>query len=264
MDLRDEEPLLASRAGPSGRGETAAGLALSVILHRIALALLFVVGVFGSEGSEGGLDVVPVEVEEVTQQNASAPAEQRAPALPQPNSAQSISDPTPDGAAHLTEPVKDELQAKLEALAKLRQPDAVPDQVNGAARPDRMATNDDITSGLQGLFSVKDYIRAQVERRWNFDLANLGNNDFSVPIHVEITSAGVVLKADIVDSPRANDPMYHEVAVSARNAVLLSSPISLPAGHYQHVMDMVSEPERRIALVVLRWQVTGHAKAGEA
>ena len=111
-----------------------------------------------------------------------------------------------------------------------------------------MATNDDITSGRQGPFSVKDYVRAQVERRWNFDLANLGSNDFAVPIHVEITNAGVVLKADIVNSPRTNDPMYREVAVSARNAVLLSSPISLPGGHYDHVMDMVLDLNPRDAL----------------
>jgi len=58
-------------------------------------------------------------------------------------------------------------------------------------------------------------------------------------IHVEMTSEGVVLKAAIVDSGRTNDVAYREVAVSARNAVLLSSPLSLPAGHYQGLMDMV-------------------------
>jgi hypothetical protein len=229
-------------------GNEALGLLFSAILHGVVLLLVLVVGIFGSEGSEGGLEIVPVEVE-LIQQSQPAPAEQQAPALPQPNSAQSPSDPTPDGAAHLTEPVKDELQAKLEALAKFRQPDVLtPNRENGAARPDRMAAHDDITSGLQGPFSVKDYIRAQVERRWNFDLANLGSNDFAVPIHVEITNAGVVLKADIVDSPRTNDPRYREVAVSARNAVLLSSPISLPAGDYDHVMDMVLDLNPRDAL----------------
>ncbi|MGA7373186.1 MAG: hypothetical protein WBW37_11310 [Methyloceanibacter sp.] len=102
-----------------------------------------------------------------------------------------------------------------------------------------MATTDDIASGQEGPFSVKDYIRAQVERRWNFDLATIGSGDFSVPIHVEMTSEGVVLKAEIVDSGRTNDVAYREVAVSARNAVLLSSPLSLPAGHYPGLMDMV-------------------------
>ena len=102
-----------------------------------------------------------------------------------------------------------------------------------------MATGDDIVSGPQGPFSVKDYIRAQIERRWNFDLAALGPKQVSVPIHVEITKAGVVRKAEIVDTASADDPLYREVALSARNAVLLSSPISLPPGDYQDVMDMV-------------------------
>jgi hypothetical protein len=236
MDLGDEESLRIGPVGPSETqgGERAVGLALSVVLHGIALAFLLVVGVFGTEGSEGGLEIVPVEVE-ITHQSASAPAEPWTSALPQPDAARPS-----DGAARLIAPVTDALKAKLEALAKLRQPDVTTSsEKNGAAGPDRVAKNDDITSGLEGPFSVKDYIRAQVERRWNPDLATLRNSEVSVPIHVEITSAGVVLKAEIVDTARAADPDYREVAVSARNAVLLSSPIALPPGHYQDVMDTV-------------------------
>jgi len=240
MDTGDEGPL---RIGPVGQSEpqgreSAAGFALSVLLHGLVLCLLLVVGVFGTRGSQGGLEIVPVEVE-IAHQNASAPAEPPTGALPQPDAAHA-SVATADGVARLSAPDIDALKAKLEALAKLRQPEAItPSEENGAARPDRVATNDDITSGLEGPFSVKDYIRAQVERRWNPDPAILRNNAFSVPIHVEITSAGVVLKAEIVDTARAADPDYREVAVSARNAVLLSSPLALPAGHYQDVMDMV-------------------------
>ena len=94
---------------------------------------------------------------------------------------------------------------------------------------------------------MKDYIRAQIERRWNFNLASSGRNHFSVPIHVEITNAGVVRKAEVVNRLRG-DPAYREVAVSARNAVLLSSPISLPAGDFQDVMDMVLYLNPRDAL----------------
>ena len=229
-------------------GNAALGFLFSAISHGLALLLLFVVGLFGTEGSEGGLQIVPVEVE-LIQQSQPAPSQQRFADLPKADVAQLPSDPARAAVAPTQPSRTDALQAKLEALAQLRQPDVLtPNRENGAARPDRVATNDDITSGRQGPFSVKDYIRAQVERRWNFDLANLGSNDFAVPIHVEITNAGVVLKADIVDSPRTNDPMYREVAVSARNAVLLSSPISLPAGHYDPVMDMVLDLNPRDAL----------------
>ena len=247
MNVQDGE---SSRSGLVGQSEnessdSAAGLVFSVILHGLALPLLFIVGAFGSVGSEGGLEIVPIEVE-LIHKSPPAPRPQQSAALPQ----QPRSNPTPDGVTPSTEPSRtDELEAKLEALAKLRQPDAVsPSKENGAARPDRVATNDDIVSGRKGPFSVKDYIRAQVERRWNLDLATLGDSDFSVPIHVEMTSAGVVLKAEIVDFARTTDPAYREVAVSARNAVLLSSPLSLPAGHYQGVMDMVLYLNPRDAL----------------
>jgi hypothetical protein len=249
MDLRGEDT---ARIGagdpgePQGR-ESATGLALSVFLHGLALCLLLVVGVFGTEGSQGGLEIVPVEVE-IAPRSASAEAEPPTAALPRPDTARP-SDAATDSAARVIEPETDALKTKLEALAKLRQPDAVtPSEENGAARPEKVAMNDDIASGLEGPFSVKDYIRAQVERRWNPDLANLRGQAFSVPIHVEITSAGVVLKAEIVDTARAEDPDYREIAVSARNAVLLSSPIALPAGHYQDVMDMVLYLNPREAL----------------
>jgi hypothetical protein len=235
--------------GPSelqGR-ESAAGFALSVLLHGLVLCLLLVVGVFGTRGSQGGLEIVPVEVE-IEPQSASVQAEPPTAALPRPDAAHS-SDAATNGVARLSAPDTDALKAKLDALAKLRQPDVTtPSEENGAAGPDRVAKNDDITSGLEGPFSVKDYIRAQVERRWNPDLAALRNHEVSVPIHVEITSAGVVLKAEIVDTARAADPDYHEIAVSARNAVLLSSPIALPPGHYQDVMDMVLYLDPREAL----------------
>jgi hypothetical protein len=218
-----------------------------VLLHGLALCLLLVVGVFGTEGSQGGLEIVPVEVE-IEPRSTSAQAEPPTTALPRPDAARPSVE-TADGVARSSEPDTDALKTKLEALAKLRQPDVTtPSEENGAAKPDRVAKNDDIASGLEGPFSVKDYIRAQVERRWNPDLAALRNHEVSVPIHVEITSAGVVLKAEIVDTARAADPDYHEIAVSARNAVLLSSPIALPPGHYQDVMDMVLYLDPREAL----------------
>ncbi|MGB6438877.1 MAG: hypothetical protein WBE89_06040 [Methyloceanibacter sp.] len=221
-------------------GNEALGFLFSAILHGVVLLLVLVVGIFGSEGSEGGLQIVPVEVE-LIQQSQPAPSAQRVADLPKADVAQPPSDPAREAVAPTPQPSRtDALQAKLEALAKLRQPDTVaPNEENGATRPDKVATTDDIASGQEGPFSVKDYIRAQVERRWNFDLATIGSGDFSVPIHVEMTSEGVVLKAEIVDSGRTNDVAYREVAVSARNAVLLSSPLSLPAGHYPGLMDMV-------------------------
>jgi hypothetical protein len=92
---------------------------------------------------------------------------------------------------------------------------------------------------MKGMYGLKDFILDQVERHWNLNLANLKGADYSVSIRVKIAKSGEVLKAELLDSSRAGDPHYDEVAISARNAVLASSPLALPAGQYDDVMDMV-------------------------
>ena len=89
------------------------------------------------------------------------------------------------------------------------------------------------------MYGLKDFILDQVVRRWNLNLANLKGADYSVPIRVKVARTGEVLKAEVMDSPYSGDPFYNEVAISARNAVLASSPLALPAGQYDDVMDMV-------------------------
>jgi hypothetical protein len=54
-------------------GNEALGLLFSAILHGVVLLLVLVVAIFGSEGSEGGLEIVPVEVE-LIQQSEPAPS----------------------------------------------------------------------------------------------------------------------------------------------------------------------------------------------
>jgi TonB C terminal len=71
------------------------------------------------------------------------------------------------------------------------------------------------------------------------NLANLKDTDYSVPVRVRITKSGEVLKAELLDDSGSGDPHYDEVAISARNAVLASSPLALPPGQYDDVMDMV-------------------------
>jgi hypothetical protein len=58
-------------------------------------------------------------------------------------------------------------------------------------------------------------------------------------IRVRMTGAGVVTKAEVVRDARfAADKAYQDIALSARNAVLLSSPFALPAGHYDGTMEL--------------------------
>ncbi len=249
-----EESFGTSLVGPrdAQRADWVAGFAASVILHGLALALLFIAGQHGLQVSPGGARFIPVEVVEVGDDTA-APGRLGTPVQPQQQVARPLpSDQTPLGAAPVAsqpltgEPAADPLEAKLQTLAKLRRPDA--DMQTGSSGTDLPATNDGAAFGLEATYRVRDFIRAQVERRWHFNLALLGTNQFSVPIHVEITSTGTVIKAEIVNAPHSGDPAYDEVALSARNAVLLASPFSLPAGHYQDVMDVVLYLDPRGAL----------------
>ena len=242
-DNRDEDFLDAALVGPRAAGSPyrAAGFAGSAILHGVVLFLLLAMAEHGMQTARGGLLYVPVEIatpspELRAGQKTTVPPPQDIAHDPAANSQQ--------GAAGQSETA--ELDAKLQTLAKLRQPDDATELGTSTSRT--AAINDDAMPGQQALYNVRDLIRAQVERRWNFDLAALGDNHFSVPIRVEITSDGVVTKAEIVDNARSADPVYHEVAVSARNAVLLASPFALPPGHYQGVLDLVLNLDPRDAL----------------
>jgi hypothetical protein len=244
---RSEDSLRAAIAAPdeARRGPEAVGFAVSAFLHGLVLLWLLIAAPFGSYGS-GGVRFVPIDVVFETAPTKTPPPQPQAAAAPALGAAQAqasnpanappspASSPTVAGAGPMQDqPPADALEAKLAALAQLRQPETT--QSISAEMP----TSDDGAGGRAGPPGLKDFVRAQIERRWNLNLASLGDSDVFVPIEVKITSKGVVLKAEIVPSARVDDPAYREVAVSARNAVLLASPIALPAGQYQDVMEMV-------------------------
>jgi hypothetical protein len=111
------------------------------------------------------------------------------------------------------------------------------------------ASNDNAALGQQGTQGVKDFLRAQIERHWEFDMRDLGAADLVISIHLELNADGSVGKADIVDDPRySSNPHYRSVAISARNAVLLSSPLHLPPGTYDAFKDITLNFNPREAL----------------
>ena len=115
------------------------------------------------------------------------------------------------------------------ALAKLRQPPSNLKIADGQG-----VSNVDAANGAPGdraLYSVKDYVRAQVERRWSLNLAKLAGRNFTIPIRVVMKRDGTIVSAEIVEEARTKtDAPYRDIALSARNAVILSSPIALPPG----------------------------------
>ena len=214
-----------SRAMP-GRDRTLS-LAGSMVLHVLAIALLVVLAAHsGTEMSGKGLGLVPVEVE-LDWNGAPLAAKPAQAAL------------APSGGAPEAPPVSDALATKLEALAKLRTPGSGAPSEGDSARAASMLPSSASSPAQKGMYGLKDFIVDQVERRWNLNLANLTDAEYSVPIRVKIAKTGEVLKAELVANPRSGDPHYDEVAISARNAVLASSPLALPTGQYDDVMDMI-------------------------
>jgi len=149
------------------------------------------------------------------------------PAVPPPPAVPSTPQPAPDVAPP---PQADRLQTQLEALANLRAP-------NRSGTLGSSAAGDG--TALQGGYSVKDLIRAQVQRRWSLNLEELGERNIVVSIHVVLERDGTVAIAEIVDAVRhGNDESFRSIAISARNAVILSSPLTLPAGISDADMDL--------------------------
>ena len=257
--------------------ENGPGLAGSIALHALAaLVILLFLSRVETPRPQSVTRIFPVDIVHFADQTMS-PAQQKKSAIPHERSArvrvpESASPRPPVGVAprKTAEPV-DELQAKLRSLARLRQPDTVLAPLDNSPNSDTDSTSDDAVTGDRALYSVRDFIRAAVVRRWSLNLSMLGTHDYKVRVHVQMTRRGVVTLAEIVDQQRfKTDAAYREIALSARNAVLLSSPFALPPGDYHDGMDMVleSQPERYAALTGLRSeflrQVARNTKRGEA
>lgn len=243
ITVRTEDSLLTGPASfDNWRHGRAAGLAGSALLHGLALLLLFLALPPGSLGSQRDVLSIPVEVSlggDVRPAKSEAAAE-----LPQ-EAAQAPASRSGATAAIPPAPL-DPLDAKLKTLSELRAPEAATAADGmGAGRASMIAVNE---SSPGELAAATDLIRVQVMRRWNLDLKNLRGGDISVPIRVRVRSDGVVLKAELIDTPRSADPAYSEIALSAKNAVLMSSPFTLPPGHYRGEMDLVLDLNPRDAL----------------
>ena len=134
--------------------------------------------------------------------------------------------PAPDA---LPPAPQDALQSQLDALAKLRVP-------NNSGTGTGAASSGPV--GAAG-YRVEDLVRAQVQRRWNLRLDELGERELVITLHLVLEPDGTVAKAEIVETPRTKgDDIYRSIAISARNAALLSSPLTLPSGMTPEMRDM--------------------------
>jgi outer membrane biosynthesis protein TonB len=137
-----------------------------------------------------------------------------------------------------------DLASRLKQLAQLKQPPAPvppnPRQQDGAGSSNLTATAADTARAHDATYSVRDFIRAQVERRWNPDRNAVKAGNWRVSIHIVLDPDGSVSRAEIVNERRyRSNSAYFDFALSARNAVLLSSPLAVPPGGYEIAKDIV-------------------------
>lgn len=230
------------------------GVIVSLLVHAlVAFLLLYRIDEVRDFPPVVPVEVVPLGLETTPPPAAGTTGQERQAALqqqrPRPPSRREQANPNPPSRVapsksqeptnDVPAPPRDELQAKLEELAKLTQPQTDPRAFEGFDAPGRSATGNG-RGGPAPTYSVKDFIRAQVERRWNLDLETLGGRNLVISIHVVLKRDGSVAKAEIVNnSGYGGDELYRNIAISARNAVILSSPFALPSGSYETVKDMV-------------------------
>ena len=225
-----------------------AGLIFSVALHALVLSAFVVMLGLAAIPSDISL-VVPVDIVQLADKTAS-PIEPTVAAIPQqqatpPSSPDSI--PVDLLSAQKKDP-PDDLEAKLRQLAQLHQPlvdTHIAQRGEGLAR--LSATRQDAALGSEA--TIKDFLRDQIEHHWSPDLSVLHGRNISVLVRIALTSAGEVTKAEIVNAPESGiDLVYDEIAASARDAALLSSPLTLPPGRYAKSMDLILNLNTRDAL----------------
>jgi outer membrane biosynthesis protein TonB len=221
------------------------GAALSLLLHGAALLAALWYLAHRPPLSETRFRILPVELVlggAGTQGPASsAPAAQLQIARPRPQSA-----PVPEGVSPQgTRQPQDELAAKLRALAQLKSPDAALPNADNSAAPSG-------TSGGgagAGNAALKDFIRAQILRRWLPDLSDPGARNMPVLVRVRLLANGTISDVTIVDQERFySDKLFRNMALSARDAALLASPIQLPPGHYEKVTTVTVDLDPKSVL----------------
>lgn len=209
------------------------GVLLSLLLH--GLLLLLVLWYLGHRPvvTDTQLRALPVELViggTMSQTASTAPATRLQVAPPRPESA-----PVPEGTSPKgTKEPEDELSAKLRALAQLKAPDAALPNADNNAAPGGMGSGEG-----EGNYALKDFIRAQILRRWLPDLSLPGARNMPVLVRVRLLKSGVIDDVTIVDQQRFHlDKIFRDMALSARDAALLASPIQIPGTRFEKTQTL--------------------------
>jgi hypothetical protein len=222
------------RAGIARAREDWGSVALSVLLHLLLLLAALWYVTHRPSLHETPFRALPVDL--VLGEETKAPGPSATEAAPKRQTARQRQEsaPVPEGTRpDAVKQPEDELSAQLRALAQLRQPEA-----------DLPAADNETGAGGNGSgagsYSLKDFVRAQILRRWWPDLSIPGARNLPVLVRVKLLRTGIIDDVEILDQQRfVNDKPFRNMALSARNAALLASPLELPPGHYDRVMRIV-------------------------
>jgi hypothetical protein len=233
------DPLSQTLRGEKSLGG-APGWLGSVLLHLLLLLAIFALIRNTPQAPQNPIRLVPINIIRLGE-NTTSPPQQLKASVPQQSRPEKIvrhSIPAATAPARKPSP-QDALDAQLRSLSKLREPETNLPVLDNAGSSNVDATSDDALPGSQAAYSIRDYIRNQVERRWSLNFGRIGHRTYTVLIHIALKRNGEITKAEVVDRARfATDAAYRDVALSARNAVLLSSPIALPAGQRSMPMEI--------------------------
>jgi hypothetical protein len=226
--------------------EMAPGAAASLLLHISALLIALFFLMKAGERPLVQSHVIPVDVViRLGAETTSPPAPVKAPKPVQPKIRspeveQSSLRPVEGVAPQKERPLPlDDLDAKLHALARLHQEKSDLPVLDNSGTDNAAATSADAEASDAAAYAIRDFVRATAERHWNLDFTLLGKRGYSIPLHIVMKSTGDVVSVEIVDKNRyLTDAVYRSISLSAKNSVLLSSPIHLPPGDYRDVMEM--------------------------
>jgi hypothetical protein len=217
------------------------GGALSLLLHGLMLLLALAYLAHRPVLPQTTFHTLPIEI--VIGQ-ASTPGSSTTEASPRVSRAraQQLAAPQKEGVSPRgTKQPQDELSAKLRALAQLSQPDD-----GGTAATSSAGGGQG--SGA-GAYTLRDFVRAQILRRWLPDLSAGQKRDLPVTLRVRLLASGTIDDVVIVDAARMKtDAAFHDMALSARDAAILASPLDLPPGHYPRVQNLTIVLDPRAVL----------------
>jgi hypothetical protein len=221
------------------RRQTGPAVLLSLLLH--GLLVLLALWYLGHRPplTQTPLRALPVDLViggGAGQASSATPATRVQVARPHPESA-----PVPEGTnPHGTKEPEDELSARLRALAQLKTPDAALPNADNTTMPGGGGGGDG-----EGNYALKDFIL----RRWLPDLSIPGARNMPVLIRVRLLKSGVIDDVAIVDQQRFHvDKAFHNMALSARDAALLASPIQVPGVRYEKTQTLTIDLDPKAVL----------------